>query len=166
MKTLIAIDDSACSAVAIQSIIDREYNDFSGEIRVVTAIEPIAYEYTVTGIYFESFGEAQREMHESRKALLEKNVEALLHAFPKAKITAATLDGPAAESIVEEAKRWKADLVVVGSHGRSGFEHFLLGSVAEKVVNNAPCSVQVVKQKKPATTEKSKKTEEPEALAL
>jgi nucleotide-binding universal stress UspA family protein len=47
-------------------------------------------------------------------------------------------------AIVEHAVRIGAGLIVMGSHGRHGLGHFLLGSVAEKVVENAPCAVLVV----------------------
>lgn len=168
MKILVAVDESACSDAAIESIIDRDYNLESTEIKVVTVIEPVVYEYTVTGIYFESLGEAQKELRKNREALLQTKIEELLKAFPKAKISAGLLDGPAADCIIDEAKSWQADLVVVGSHSRSGLEHFLLGSVAEKVVNHSPCSVEVVKKKKilNGTDTNQQKGQEQQALAL
>lgn len=49
-------------------------------------------------------------------------------------------------AIVEHALRIGAGMIVMGSHGRHGFGHLLLGSVAEKVVENAPCAVLVVPQ--------------------
>jgi nucleotide-binding universal stress UspA family protein len=49
--------------------------------------------------------------------------------------------------ILEEAKEWDADLIVVGSHGYTGIKRLLLGSVAQSVVSHAPCSVEVVRQK-------------------
>jgi len=52
--------------------------------------------------------------------------------------------GMAADEIMAEAKAWGADLVVTGTHGRSGFSHLVLGSVAESVLRHAPCSVLVV----------------------
>jgi len=48
-------------------------------------------------------------------------------------------------SIVDEAKAWGAELVVVGSHGRTGLSKLFLGSVASHVTTYAPCSVLVVK---------------------
>ena len=61
------------------------------------------------------------------------------------KATAAVLSGNPKEVILEEAKKWNADLIVVGSHGRRGFKRFLLGSVSEAVAMNAHCSVVVVR---------------------
>ena len=61
------------------------------------------------------------------------------------KATADVLSGNPKEVILEEAKKWNADLIVVGSHGRRGFKRFLLGSVSEAVAMNAHCSVVVVR---------------------
>jgi len=47
--------------------------------------------------------------------------------------------------IVDEAERWGADLVILGSHGRTGVKRWLMGSVAEYVVRHAPCSVEVAR---------------------
>jgi nucleotide-binding universal stress UspA family protein len=52
--------------------------------------------------------------------------------------------GPPAQAIVHEARAWSADLLVLGTHGRHGAARLLLGSVAESVLRNAPCSVLVV----------------------
>lgn len=61
-----------------------------------------------------------------------------------------TLNGYADNILIEKAKEWKADLIVVGSHGR-GFWGRLLGSVSSAVVHHATCSVLVVKS--PAGTQ-------------
>jgi nucleotide-binding universal stress UspA family protein len=47
--------------------------------------------------------------------------------------------------IIEEARESGCDLIVLATHGRSGLSHFLLGSVAEKIVRNAPCPVLTMK---------------------
>ena len=49
------------------------------------------------------------------------------------------------QAIVDQVKAAQADLIVMSTHGRTGFQHFLLGSVAEKVVRLAPCPVLVTR---------------------
>ena len=70
-----------------------------------------------------------------------------------ARVTAAGLTGERVvlygvpfQEIVETAKARQVDLIIMGTHGRTGLLHVLLGSVAEKVVRLAPCSVLVVRQ--------------------
>jgi universal stress protein A len=49
--------------------------------------------------------------------------------------------GPPALEVLRAAERFGADLIVMATHGRKGFKHFVLGSVAESVVREAPCPV-------------------------
>lgn len=56
-----------------------------------------------------------------------------------------TMMGNPAEVLIDLAKSEKADLIVVGSHGKSGLQRFLLGSVSDKVTRYAPCSILVVR---------------------
>ena len=58
--------------------------------------------------------------------------------------TGASEYGRSHAAIVEQARRTRAGLIVMGSHGRHGISHALVGSVAEKVVEHAPCAVLVV----------------------
>jgi universal stress protein A len=53
----------------------------------------------------------------------------------------------APDAIVKEARKTKADLIIVSTHGRTGLKHVFLGSVAEKIVRHAPCPVLVVREK-------------------
>lgn len=55
------------------------------------------------------------------------------------------VQGPATVAITDTAERIGADLLIVGTHGATGFRRLMLGSVAEAVVRNAPCSVLVVR---------------------
>jgi nucleotide-binding universal stress UspA family protein len=70
-----------------------------------------------------------------------------------ARVTAAGLEGDIVvvhgtpfHEIVETAKTQKVELIVMGTHGRTGLQHVLLGSVAEKVLRLASCPVLVVRQ--------------------
>ena len=58
---------------------------------------------------------------------------------------AAVLTGPPARMIVEHASTGEFDLIVMGTHGRTGLSHVFLGSVAERVLRVAPCAVLTVK---------------------
>jgi nucleotide-binding universal stress UspA family protein len=60
------------------------------------------------------------------------------------RIEAAVREGSTAGEILEHAASMKADLLVIGTHGRSGFERLILGSVAEKVLRKASCPVMTV----------------------
>jgi nucleotide-binding universal stress UspA family protein len=62
-------------------------------------------------------------------------------------ITTKIISGSAREMILDEAERWDADLIVLGSHGYRGWRRFLLGSVSHAVATHAHCSVEIVRQK-------------------
>ena len=60
-------------------------------------------------------------------------------------VESALCEGYAGSVIVEESARREVDLIVIGTHGLSGLKHLLLGSIAERVVQKAPCAVLSVK---------------------
>jgi nucleotide-binding universal stress UspA family protein len=61
-------------------------------------------------------------------------------------VASLVLNGDPREAIVNEAKNWAADLIVVSAYGHSGIRSWRLGQVAESVVQHAPCSVEVVRK--------------------
>jgi nucleotide-binding universal stress UspA family protein len=85
---------------------------------------------------------AEKEMHEA-----EKNAKAVKEVALKAGVDAKAfvMTGRPADAIIEIARDKKADLIVLGSHGRTGVERLLMGSVAERVIVLAPCPVLIVK---------------------
>ena len=76
-------------------------------------------------------------------ALAEWKADAVARGAQRVSTT--LLRGDAAHEIVEGAKREGCDLIIIGTHGRTGIKHVLLGSVAEKVVRHATCPVLVVR---------------------
>ncbi|MBI3355502.1 MAG: universal stress protein [Nitrospirae bacterium] len=68
---------------------------------------------------------------------------------PRTKFETVLSHGPVARTIVRQARRLKADLILIGSRGLSDIRGFLLGSVSRQVASIAPCSVLVVKQPMP-----------------
>jgi nucleotide-binding universal stress UspA family protein len=79
---------------------------------------------------------------DSRKRIEEMFIEA---PGPKAESTIYTKGGHAANDIINFASRNSSDLIVIATHGLTGIEHLLLGSVTEKVVRMAPCPVVTIK---------------------
>jgi len=81
---------------------------------------------------------------DAAQTALDDAVEAVLGAEPGIEVERKLVEGDAGEALVAESA--EADLVVVGSHGRSGFRAALLGSVSRHVVDHSKCPVVVVKQ--------------------
>jgi nucleotide-binding universal stress UspA family protein len=87
-----------------------------------------------------------------RDQVLEQLRKALtVVSIPAGKVTLAAEAGEPAATIVDQAVATAADLVVMGTHGRSGFDRLLLGSVAEKVLRKAPCPVLTVPPNAPSS---------------
>ena len=123
-RVLLATDGSEISMAAAEALAGRPWPEGS-EFSVVTVEEPWLIRATGTTLNINS----------AEKVLASAGF----------KPTVALLSGNPKEVILEEAKKWNADLIVVGSHGRRGFKRFLLGSVSEAVAMNAHCSVVVVR---------------------
>lgn len=89
----------------------------------------------------EDFAENGREILEEARVQASKQgaqVEVALHE---------NFTGRVANVIVEEAKTWRADLIVMGTHGRRGIRHAVLGSDAEAVVRASACPVLLVRER-------------------
>lgn len=82
---------------------------------------------------------------------LTKEAERRIEAYrsssqePHVQMTTAVRTGQPAHTIIAHAEERKADLIVMGTHGRSGLAHMFMGSVAERVVRHAPCPVLTVR---------------------
>lgn len=79
----------------------------------------------------------------------QRRLATLTSQAKAAGVRAASLmtEGEPARQIVRVARAKRADLIVVGTHGRTGLDKFLLGSVAQRVVTTAPCPVMTVRNK-------------------
>ncbi|HKO95678.1 MAG TPA: universal stress protein [Pyrinomonadaceae bacterium] len=129
-RVLLATDGSETSMAAAQALSERPWPEGS-EFRIVGVEEPWALKGSSVG----SNNQAQEAVSSAERVL----------AFAGLKAIGTVLSGNPKEVILEEAKKWNADLIVVGSHRRLGLKRFLLGSVSEAVVMNAHCSVVVVR---------------------
>ena len=142
---VVPFDFSELSCQALEDAVDL-VGDVS-LIRVVHVAEyPSAYEY---GVSWETIN---REMVVKR--IKESFAEKLkmITAMPELDVTV-LFGGNPGQEICAFAKDVNAELILLPSHGRTGFERFLLGSVAEKVIRFAPCPVFVLKQNEDLTIE-------------
>ena len=111
-------------------------------LHILSPFEPMVPDVYVTMTVMEDVRRASRK---SAQARLDRMVAQLQRSGIAAK--SALLEGSPFESIVSFARTRRADLVVLGTHGRSGFSKLLAGSVAERVVRLAPCPVLTVRGK-------------------
>jgi nucleotide-binding universal stress UspA family protein len=136
VKVLLAIDGSQFSEAAVQAVIQQmrpEQTELS-ILHVVDLALPIPTSYA-EGFRQESLTQG-RELVRRAEQLLEK---------AGYKVQGAVEEGYPQAIIIDYAKRWNADLIVLGSHGRKGLDRFMMGSVAESVARYARCSVLIVR---------------------
>jgi len=139
MKVVLAIDDSKYSEEATRTLI-AQAKPKETEVRVLHVVEP----YTKEGeLYIDNWKGIIQRRHEEGEALLAQAAQALRTAGIQ--VATALEEGDEKSVIIDFAAKWPADLIVMGSHGRKGFDRFLLGSVSEAVVRHAHFSVEIVR---------------------
>ena len=148
MKVLLAIDGSPHSQAAIAAVTRRPWPKG-------TAVEILTVLHSPTTVMIDvALGlpavDAEQIDEQRRQAstLLDGAGKQIARAAPEVTVTTRILEGNPKDVIVEEARTWNADLIVLGSHGYGRFRRMVLGSVAGAVVANAPCSVQVAREKR------------------
>jgi nucleotide-binding universal stress UspA family protein len=147
-KILLATDGSEFSERAARSVAERPWAEGT-EIEVLTVVELVlgTAQALLEPPYMDSDQlELQRAegMKRAQNAVASA-AEILSRRFPKISESISVLLGGPKAVILEEAEKWDADLIVVGSHGHRGIERFLLGSVSEGVALHAKCSVEVIR---------------------
>jgi nucleotide-binding universal stress UspA family protein len=144
MRVLVATDGSPCSDRALRSIAQRPWPPDT-EVEIVTVVHtrvPFVPEPTLVGAatYATALEDNRRQAPERVRA-----AEAALAGVPGLAVRSTVLEGDPEKVILEEADRWKADLLVVGSHGYGPIKRLALGSVSRGVAAHAPCSVEIVR---------------------
>lgn len=149
MAVLLASDGSECSMLAAKSIAERPWPKDT-EVRILSVVElvlttmqaafepPFADAETVETLRENAMKRAQDAIAEAEKTLAETGL--------KTSEDISVLVDPVKQVILDEASKWGADLVVVGSHGRHGVDRLLMGSVSEAVAIHATCSVEVIRR--------------------
>jgi nucleotide-binding universal stress UspA family protein len=152
MKILIATDGSDCAAAAVRSVAERPW-PVDSQMRVVSVIPLVIFageimSPTVAPAYPppDIVKTIQKEARRQAEEAVARAHQILKDARIKAIETEFMPVGDAREVILEQAKDWGADLIVVGSHGYHGIDRFMLGSVSESVAMHARCSVEVIRE--------------------
>jgi nucleotide-binding universal stress UspA family protein len=149
MKILIGVDDSPHSRAAVEYVRKMTWPKDS-TIKVLSVVRPVvamyAEVYVPAPMYVGEMNEDVVRFHQETAANAERELQGT-----GLKTEAKILNGDPRTELVEAARTERADLLVVGSHGRTGMAKLLMGSVASYVVAHAPCSVMVVKLGKSAT---------------
>lgn len=149
MKILLAVDGSACSDAAVEEVLHRQWPAHS-ELRVITAFElptVVGMEpWVPTPEYFEQIEGSVSEAAEAVKGRALARLQGI--GGQTLEIRGEIIQGPPAQVIVEEAERWGADLIIMGSRGLGAWNRLLLGSVSTAVVHHAKCSVEIVRRQR------------------
>ena len=145
MRILIGVDDSPHSKAALD-FVRRMVWPKNTKIMVISVAQPVAPAYTEIYVPASSAAELQEEVDRRHQDIASSAEDSLQGGglFIEAKV----LHGDPRVALAEAARSERADLVVVGSHGRTGIAKLFMGSVANHVVTHAPCSVMVVKLQK------------------
>jgi len=144
-KVLVPIDNTGLSELVAESLSVQMHPEET-EILVVQVVEPLMYSTPPEmspGWQPENVAR-RKELQERAKESLGFAVEVLRNAGFK--VSSRVVEGEIKEGIIDTASEWKAGLIVVASHARTGVAKFLHRSVAEGIVHQAPCSVLVLKE--------------------
>ena len=137
-------DFSAASRPAFKKALELAKKD-RATLDVVHAMAPIIPAVGTAYVSPRTYDEWSAAVAESAR----KNMDGLLKQARRAGVRAKSsiLTGTPADVIVRAARTRRADLIVMGTHGRSGLSRFLLGSVASRVIATSPCPVLTVRGK-------------------
>jgi nucleotide-binding universal stress UspA family protein len=148
MKILLATDGSDYSKAAVNSVAERPWPEGS-EVEIISAMEipyaPTTETWVLPGSYYTELERVAREQAAAAVKDASERIES--GKASGLEIITKIISGSAREVILDEAERWDADLIVLGSHGYSGWQRFMLGSVSHAVATHAHCSVEIVRQK-------------------
>jgi nucleotide-binding universal stress UspA family protein len=147
MKILLAIDGSECSAVATDAVV-AQFRGRSAHVRVIHAIN---WEHIVPiWLQFERGSEVARAYQQLRDVTARRAEALVARAARQLRdagfaTSTAVREGEPRRVILDGAAAWGAELIVVGSRGKTGLDRVLLGSVSEHIARHARCSVEIVR---------------------
>jgi nucleotide-binding universal stress UspA family protein len=142
-QLLVPVDGSEPAMLGLAEAIKIAKSDGAKLHLVHVVDEVVPFGVDIPGSYVDQFIDALQARGKEILGKAERMV--LEHALKSESVLLETVGGRAADLIVEHAKQCKADLIVMGTHGRRGLRRLALGSDAELVVRASPVPVLVVR---------------------
>lgn len=147
-RIFVAIDNSSTAQKALDEAIQLASKLGAG-ICIGTALDeaPVTQHGMGLGSYID-VDKVKQEMRDTGNALLDKAaVQAKAAGCDPYRILIESDEKRLSDMIIEAAAQWNADLIVMGTHGRRGFERLLVGSVAEHMIRTATTTLLLVREK-------------------
>lgn len=142
-RILVPIDGSDTSGRALREAI--KLADGKAQLRLLHVVEEV-YPLDAEGYAFIDYAALRDVARSSGERLLAKAAETARQAGATVETLLREAEGDRVANVIDDAaSNWPADLIVIGSHGRSGFSRLLFGSVAEGVVRGASVPVLLVR---------------------
>ncbi|MGQ0736733.1 MAG: universal stress protein [Acidobacteriota bacterium] len=151
-RLLVPTDFSAPSDLALDYAINVATR-FGASVHLLHVLEDPVLTTAYPDGYFAELPALRQQMTDEAERRLALAAEKCRKA--KLAVTSAVAVGKPHATIVREAAGHGADLIVMGTHGRSGFAHLVLGSVAERVLRSASCPVLTIRHPEAADAEPS-----------
>lgn len=147
-RILVPVDFSDCSRRALTQALELAQR-FEGEVTILHVYEP---PYALGELLVQVPDKPVLSVHDymrmSAQRLLDELVAQVLEGLPTgagARLSIEMVPGQPAEAVIERAGHGEFSLVIMGTHGRRGLAHLMLGSVAERVIRAVACPVLVVR---------------------
>jgi nucleotide-binding universal stress UspA family protein len=146
MRILVSTDGSEFSRAAVEKCCEIIVVPENTSIKIVSVFEVIeSMDISISPEFSKELEQSARRQAEEFAAQAAAQIR---ECFPDSNIdlTVQVSLGAPDRILIETARQWKADLIVIGSHGRGFWGRMLLGSITDELVHHAPCSVLVVRK--------------------
>lgn len=145
-RILVAVDDSEISKLALQEAIQLAQNQ-QAKLRIIY----VSVEVFVGDIFPLNLKEYASSVKKHNQSVLRKMRALAGKAYNQVESHLIEITDPydnISEKIIAEADKWQAELIVLGTHGRSGLSRLILGSITEEVLRETSIPLHVVQEKK------------------
>lgn len=144
-RILVPVDGSSASNLGLKEAI-KLAKGLKAKLRLIHVCDELIVDPNFgAGMYG---GDMQKVLQESGRRVLEKaKASATKLGVKPETVMIETLGGHTSDLLAKEAKKWRADLIVIGTHGRRGVRRLVMGSDAESLVRESPVPVLLVRAK-------------------